>query len=86
MQQTAQLKPAKNITLKENIVRRISEFRLIAQDNILMMGLLIVTIFVFLFIILPLIRVIVQGFFDSATGDFSLEYFARYVDPVYRTH
>ncbi len=51
-----------------------------------MVGLLIVTIFVFLFILLPLIRVIVQGFFDPATGEFSLEYFARYIDPFYRTH
>ena len=58
-----------------------------------MTGLLIVSIFVFLFIILPLFQVIVQGFFvpnigtnPDEAGKFSLEYFARYIDPVYRTH
>ncbi len=87
MQQTAQLRPGSGqLNFKQNIVRRLAEFRLIAQDNILMVGLLIVTIFVLLFIILPLVRVIVQGFFDPATGEFSLEYFARYADPFYRTH
>ncbi len=56
------------------------------------MGLLIVTIFVYLFIILPLLRVIVQGFFvpdfgnNPDAGQFSLEYFLRYIDPTYRTH
>ncbi len=74
------------MSLKENIIRRVGEFRLIAHDNILMVGLLTVTIFVLLFIILPLVRVIVQGFFDPASGEFSLEYFARYFDPYYRTH
>ncbi|HXV97311.1 MAG TPA: ABC transporter permease subunit, partial [Anaerolineae bacterium] len=77
-------------SFQENIVRRINEFRLIAQDNILMAGLLITSIFVFLFVLLPLLRVIVQGFFAPSTaanaGSFSLEYFARYFDPVYRTH
>lgn len=78
---------------RQNLIRRINEFRLIAQDNILMVGLLIVSIFIFLFIILPLLRVIVQGFFvpDIGTnpeeaGRFSLEYFGRYIDPVYQTH
>lgn len=58
-----------------------------------MVGLLIVTIFVFLFIILPLVRVIIQGFFvpevgvnSENAGAFSLEYFTRYFDPFYRAH
>lgn len=57
-----------------------------------MAGLLLTSIFVFLFVILPLLRVIVQGFFvpaagnNPAAGTFSLEYFLRYFDPVYRTH
>ena len=87
MQQAAQLRSGSSqISLRQNIARRLAEFRMIAQDNILMVGLLIVTIFVLLFIILPLVRVIVQGFFDPATGEFSLEYFGRYFDPFYRTH
>lgn len=68
------------------------EFQLIGQDHILSVGLLFISIFVFLFIILPLFRVIVQGFFvpdlgnNPDAGQFSLEYFARYIDPVFRTH
>ena len=93
MQQAAQIRSPSQDSLKQNIARRISEFRLIAQDNILMVGLLIISMFVFLFIILPLLEVIVQGFFvpDIGTnpeeaGRFSLEYFTRYIDPVFRTH
>ncbi len=57
-----------------------------------MAGLLLTSIFVFLFVILPLLQVIVQGFFvpdtgnNPAAGTFDLEYFARYFDPAYRTH
>ena len=83
MQQAAQTRPSSQESLKQIIIRRVNEFRLIAQDNVLMVGLLIVSIFVFLFIILPLLEVIVQGFFvpDIGTnpeeaGNFSLEYFA----------
>jgi len=78
--------------LQANLIRRLNEFRLIAQDNILMAGLLITTIFVFLFVLLPLLEVIWQGFFtpasggEAAAGTFSLQYFARYFDPTYRTH
>lgn len=93
MQQAAQVRPAVQSSLKQNIIRRINEFRLIAQDNVLTIGLLIVAVFVFLFIILPLLQVIVQGFFapasgtnPEAAGQFSLEYFGRYFDPAYQTH
>jgi iron(III) transport system permease protein len=95
MQQAAQIRTASasQNSLKQKTIRRLNEFKLIAQDNILTVGLLTVSIFVFLFIILPLLRVIIQGFFvaDIGTnpeeaGAFSLEYFIRYVDPTFRTH
>jgi len=93
MQQAAQIRAPAPTSLKQNIIRRVGEFRLIARDNVLTVGLFAVSIFVFLFIILPLLRVIVQGFFvpDIGTnpeiaGNFSLEYFARYIDPTFRTH
>ncbi len=82
----------KDRNLKQNITRRLKEFQLIGQDNILSVGLLFISIFVFLFIILPLLSVVVQGFFvpnlgnNPDAGQFSLEYFARYFDPVYKTH
>ena len=66
--------------------RRWQELRLIGQDPILAMGLLVVGIFVFLFVALPLFSVVVQGFFDPETGELSFEYFTHYVDPYYRQH
>ncbi|RME69952.1 MAG: iron ABC transporter permease, partial [Chloroflexi bacterium] len=87
------LSPRPRRSLADELVRRVNEFRLISRDHILMTGLLIVAIFVFLFILLPLLRVIVQGFFvpyigtnPEEAGKFSLEYFYRYIDPTYRTH
>ena len=35
---------------------------------------------------LPLLRVVWQGFFDPVTGEFSLEYFRQYIDPVLSRH
>lgn len=66
--------------------RRWQELRLIGQDPILAMGLLIVGIFVFLFIALPLARVAWQGFFDTRTGEFGLTYFTQFVDPFYQAY
>jgi iron(III) transport system permease protein len=66
--------------------RRWQELRLIGQDSILAMGLLVVGIFVFLFVALPLFRVVVQGFVDPETGEISFEYFTHYVDPYYRQY
>ena len=59
---------------------------MIGQDPILGAGLILVGSFVFLFVALPLVRVVWQGFFDIETGEFSLEYFSHYVDPFYRNH
>jgi iron(III) transport system permease protein len=63
-------------------LRRVREFRLIARDPVLLVGLLAAGAFVFAFIVFPLGRVIVQGFFN-AEGHFSLLFFARYFDPAY---
>ena len=49
----------------------------------LAIGLIAVSAFVFLFVALPLLRVIYQGFFDPATGQFSLKYFQQFIDPYY---
>ncbi|MCB0048573.1 MAG: iron ABC transporter permease, partial [Caldilinea sp.] len=63
--------------------RRWQEVRLIGQDPVLAVGLIAVSSFVFLFVALPLIRVIYQGFVDPVTGEFGVEYFTRFVDPYY---
>ena len=68
------------------LVRRLREFQLIARDPVLMAGLLTSSAFVFFFVVWPLLRVVWQGFFDFQTGAFSLEYFARYVDPYFARH
>jgi iron(III) transport system permease protein len=56
------------------------------RDPTLGLGLLGAILFTVLFVALPLARVVWQAFFDSRTGAVSLEYFARYLDPVYRVH
>ncbi len=63
--------------------RRWQEIRLIGQDPVLAVGLIVVTSFVFLFVALPLLRVIYQGFVNPVTGEFSIAYFAQFVDPYY---
>ncbi len=71
----------------DSLVRRYREFRLIARDPVLLVGLLITGAFMLAFIIYPLARVIWQGFFVGGgqpnEGQFSLEYFQNYVNPTY---
>lgn len=71
----------------EPLVRRYREFRVIAQDPVLLVGLLITGAFMLAFVIWPLARVIVQGFFVAEgqpnAGQFNLDHFARYVNPQY---
>ncbi len=73
----------------DSLVRRYREFRLIARDPVLLIGLLITGAFIFAFIIFPLARVIWQGFFVGGgqpnEGSFSLEYFQYYLDPKFTT-
>jgi len=63
--------------------RRWQEVRLIGQDSVLAVGLIAVTAFVFLFVALPLLHVIYQGFVNPVTGEFSVAYFTQFVDPYY---
>ncbi|HHY54226.1 MAG TPA: iron ABC transporter permease [Chloroflexi bacterium] len=73
-------------TQRSTLWRRWQEVRIIGQDPVLAVGLIAVSAFVFLFVALPLLRVIYQGFFDPATGEFSLKYFQQFVDPYYGPH
>lgn len=68
--------------LSTALARRVREFRLIARDPVLLVGLLAAGAFILLFIVWPLARVIVQGFFGR-DGEFSLNYFTRYLAPDY---
>ncbi len=77
--------PASPAWRRRGLWRRWQEFRLIGQDPVLAVGLIVVVTFVSLFVALPLLRVVWQGFFD-ATGAFSLAYFAQLIDPYYRTN
>lgn len=65
-----------------SLARRVREFRLIARDPALLVGVLVAGAFILTFIVWPLWRVIAQGFFTPA-GEFSLQYFARYFEPNY---
>lgn len=69
-------------TVRSSLLRRYREFALIARDPVLFVGLLVTAIFVVVLVFFPILRVVVRGFFDS-DGTFSVEYFARYVDPVF---
>ena len=66
----------------DSLVRRYREFRLIARDPVLLVGLLIIGAFMLAFVIWPLARVIYQGFF-TMEGEPSLKFFQRYLDPQY---
>ena len=68
------------------LVRRLREYQQIARDPVLITGLLVSGAFVFFFVVWPLLRVVWEGFFNYQTGAFSLEYFARYVDPYFARH
>ncbi|MBI5652634.1 MAG: iron ABC transporter permease [Chloroflexi bacterium] len=71
----------------DSLVRRYREFKLIARDPVLLVGLLVIGAFILAFIVWPLARVIYQGFFVPAgeknAGAFSLEYFQNYTSPQY---
>lgn len=76
--------PVSRWSWRNNLVRRYREFALIARDPVLFIGLLIVGIFIGILVFFPIIQVIGRGFVDDS-GALSLKYFARYVDPYYRT-
>ena len=71
----------------QSLVRRYHEFRMIAQDPVLLIGLIITGVFILTFVVWPLARVIVQGFFfadgQPNAGAFSLDQFTRYADPKF---
>src|SRR5687768_8860649 len=62
--------------------RRFQEFSLIFRDPVLFMSLLFSGIFIFIFVILPILRTISVGVI-SEEGNPDLSYFARYFDDFY---
>jgi iron(III) transport system permease protein len=68
---------------RRSLRRRYREFALIARDPVLMIGLLYCGLFLYIFVVYPLYRGTFNGFFDSETGDFSLEYISRFFDSYY---
>ena len=88
MSSSERLIPIKGKTLRprSGLWRRWQEIRLIGQDPVLGLGLLLVGIFVFVFIAWPLLRVIVQGFIAQDSGAFDIRYFRQYLDPYYQGH
>jgi ABC-type uncharacterized transport system permease subunit len=58
---------------------------LLAQDPVLLAGLLVAGAFILMFVVWPLVRVIAQGFF-TPEARFSLEQFRRYLDPTHSRH
>jgi iron(III) transport system permease protein len=62
--------------------RRFREFSIIFRDPVLFMSLLFSGIFIFVFVLLPILRTISGGFFSSE-GTLDLAYFGRYFDDFY---
>ncbi len=80
MQITTQ--PAPRATLLASLERRYHEFSLIGRDPVLAVSLLLSGFFLLVFVIVPLYRTIVAGFFNSA-GQVDLQYFGRYFNAYY---
>lgn len=64
------------------IERRYREFSLMGRDPILTISLLISGFFLLVFVVLPIFRTTVAGFFN-ADGAIDLQYFGRYFDAYY---
>ena len=62
--------------------RRVGEFALMFRDPVLAVGLAVCAVFLAAFVIYPILRTAVNGFFD-AQGRLSLGYFSRYFDAYY---
>ena len=69
--------------LRGSLQRRVREFALIARDPVLMISLLFCCLFLFIFVIFPLFKGTINGFFDKNSGAFSLKFFQRYFDSYY---
>jgi iron(III) transport system permease protein len=65
-----------------NFTRRIREFSLIGRDPVLSISLLLSGIFIFVFVVFPIIRSLAGGFI-SKTGAWDVTYFTRYFDSYY---
>jgi iron(III) transport system permease protein len=76
------IQQSKRSSFRQAVIRQYREFALIAQDPVLIIGLLITAIFIFTFVFFPIGKVVIRGFFDKA-GNFSVEYFERYFDPYF---
>jgi iron(III) transport system permease protein len=64
------------------VKRSFQEFSIIFRDPVLFMSLLFSGIFIFIFVLLPIIRTVSGGFF-AKDGTWDLTYFARYFDSFY---
>lgn len=80
--QTTIPRPDSPATKTSGITRRIREFSLIGRDPVLFMSLLLSGIFILVFVVFPLFRSTVGGFF-SKEGVWDVTYFARYFDDYY---
>src|SRR5688500_7708489 len=56
------------------------------RDPTLGLGIISAVLFTAIFVAYPLLRVAWQAFYNPVTGTFSVEYFARYADPLYSRH
>ena len=79
MSTNADLKPLRSVS---PFRQRMQEFSLIFRDHVLALSLLLSVLFLIAFILYPLTRTAINGFF-TIEGQFSLEHFKRFFDPYY---
>ncbi len=79
MSTNADLKPLRSVS---PFRQRMQEFSLIFRDHVLSLSLLLSVLFLIAFIIYPLTKTAINGFF-TLDGQFSLEHFKRFFDPYY---
>lgn len=77
-----QTQNARRASFIAGLERRYREFSLIGHDPVLTISLLLSGFFLLVFVLAPLYRTIVTGFFN-AQGALDLEYFRRYFDSFY---
>ena len=79
MSTNADLKPLHSVS---PFRQRMQEFSLIFRDHVLALSLLLSVLFLIAFIIYPLTKTAINGFF-TVDGQLSLEHFKRFFDPYY---
>ncbi len=68
--------------LRQDLQRRLRDFGMMARDPVLLLSLIVCGLFLFIFILFPIFKTVINGFFDTQ-GQLDLRHFARFADSYY---